>query len=199
MNLKDLRKEIPYKWRTGPGGTQLAYIDARDVMDLLDEVVGPENWQDSYELVGDKIIAGVGILANDNWIWKYDTGTESNIEEEKGMFSDAFKRAAVKWGVGRFLYDLKPKKEAWNSLSYTKVKQKAKEEIDDLVLTEEMLGGEQEITGCPICGGPISQKEIDYCKSKGLPPACYECQKGKRIGSKDAKYEKIYASERKAK
>ena len=57
MNLKDLKKEIPYKWRTGPNGTQLAYIDARDVMDLLDEVVGPENWQDSYELVGDKSIS----------------------------------------------------------------------------------------------------------------------------------------------
>lgn len=185
MNLKDLKKEIPYKWRTGPGNTQLAYIDARDVMDLLDEVVGPENWQDSYELVGDKIIAGVGILANDQWVWKYDTGTESNIEEEKGMFSDAFKRAAVKWGVGRFLYDLKPKKE-WNSLSYTHAKEKAKEEIDDLVLTEEMLGGEEEVEKiniCPVCAGHISQKEIDYCKSKKIPIACFECQRGKTISS----------------
>jgi hypothetical protein len=199
MKLQDLRKEIPYKWRTGPGNTQLAYIDARDVMDLLDEVVGPENWQDSYELVGDKIIAGVGILANDQWVWKYDTGTESNIEEEKGMFSDAFKRAAVKWGVGRFLYDLKPKKEPWTSLSYTHAKEKAKEEIDDLVLTEEMLGGEEEVESCPVCGGRISKKEIDYCKSKGLPPACYECQKGTKIGSKTPKLNKVYASERKTK
>ena len=169
MNLKDLKKEIPYKWRTGPGNTQLAYIDARDVMDLLDEVVGPENWQDSYELVGDKIIAGVGILANDQWVWKYDTGTESNIEEEKGMFSDAFKRAAVKWGVGRFLYDLKPKKEPWTSLSYTHARQKAKEEIDDLVITDEMLGGEEEVEKiniCPVCAGHISQREVEYCKSK---------------------------------
>ena len=186
MNLKDLKKEIPYKWRTGPGNTQLAYIDARDVMDLLDEVVGPENWQDSYELVGDKIIAGVGILANDNWVWKYDTGTESNIEEEKGMFSDAFKRAAVKWGVGRFLYDLKPKKEPWTSLSYTHARQKAKEEIDDLVLTDEMLGGEEEVEKiniCPVCAGHISQREVEYCKSKKIPVACFECQKGKTISS----------------
>lgn len=198
MNLKDLKKEIPYKWREGPGGTQLAYIDARDVMDLLDEVVGPENWQDSYELVGDKIIAGLGIFVGDKWVWKYDTGTESNIEEEKGMFSDAFKRAAVKWGVGRFLYDLKPKKEPHTSLSYTHTKQKANE-IDDLVLTDDILGGEEEITGCSICGGPISRKEIAYCKSKGLPPACYECQKGKRLGSDTPELNKIYASERKTK
>lgn len=186
MKLQDLRKEIPYKWRTGPGNTQLAYIDARDVMDLLDEVVGPENWQDSYELVGDKIIAGVGIFVNDKWVWKYDTGTESNIEEEKGMFSDAFKRAAVKWGVGRFLYDLKPKKEQWTSLSYTHAREKAKEEIDDLVLTDAMLGGEEEVEKiniCPVCAGHISQKEIDYCKSKKIPVACFECQRGKTISS----------------
>lgn len=199
MKLQDLRKEIPYKWRTGPGNTQLAYIDARDVMDLLDEVVGPENWQDSYELVGDKIIAGLGIFVNDKWIWKYDTGTESNIEEEKGMFSDAFKRAAVKWGVGRFLYDLKPKKEPWTSLSYTHAKEKAKEEIDDLVLTEEMLGGEEEVESCSVCGGHISQKEIDYCKSKGIPPACYNCQNGKNIVSQKPALDKVYASERKSK
>lgn len=186
MKLQDLRKEIPYKWKKEPEGTELAYIDARDVMDLLDEVVGPENWQDSYELVGDKIIAGLGIFVNDKWIWKYDTGTESNIEEEKGMFSDAFKRAAVKWGVGRFLYDLKPKKEPWTSLSYTHARQKAKEEIDDLVLTEEMLGGEDEVEKiniCPVCAGHISQKEIDYCKSKKIPVACFECQRGKTISS----------------
>lgn len=40
------------------------------------------------------------------WVWKWDTGSESNVEKEKGQVSDAFKRAAVKWGIGRFLYDL---------------------------------------------------------------------------------------------
>ena len=38
------------------------------------------------------------------WTWKEDCGTESNVEKQKGEASDAFKRAAVMWGVGRFLY-----------------------------------------------------------------------------------------------
>jgi hypothetical protein len=113
MNLKDLQKKIPCSWRVQsfsknkPQGQCVAYIDARDVMKLLDEVVGAENWQDDYKIVGDMLIAGIGIKKdNDNeWVWKWDTGSESNMEAEKGHMSDAFKRAAVKWGVGRFLYD----------------------------------------------------------------------------------------------
>lgn len=115
MNLSDLKKKIPYQWKIqsvskdGKKGSFVAYIDARDVMNLLDEAVGPGNWQDKYEKVGDHLIAGIGISLHEqklDWVWKYDTGTESDYEKEKGLFSDAFKRAAVKWGIGRFLYDL---------------------------------------------------------------------------------------------
>lgn len=111
MNLKDLSKEIPCKWRVQsfsknkPSAQCVAYIDARDVMDLLDEVVGHENWQDDYKDLGGQIFAGIGIKTGDGWwVWKWDTGSESNIEKEKGQASDSFKRAAVKWGIGRFLY-----------------------------------------------------------------------------------------------
>lgn len=107
--LKELKKEIPYRWRQGPGGKQLAYIDARDVMDLLDDTLGSENWQDAYKEVSGNVYAGIGILVNSQWVWKWDCGAESNIEAEKGQASDAFKRAAVKWGVGRFLYSLDSK------------------------------------------------------------------------------------------
>jgi len=112
MELKDLKKVIPHKWRiqsSKDGYAQLvAYIDSRDVQNLLDEVLGQANWQDDYKEVEGKVYSGVGILVNDivGWVWKWDCGTESNIEKEKGQASDAFKRAAVKWGIGRFLYDL---------------------------------------------------------------------------------------------
>lgn len=111
MNLKDLQKKIPAQWRVQsfsknkPSGQCVAYIDARDVMKILDEVVGAVNWQDDYKIVGDMLVAGIGINTGSGWVWKWDTGTESNMEAEKGHMSDAFKRAAVKWGVGRFLYD----------------------------------------------------------------------------------------------
>ena len=52
MNLKDLSKELPFKWRvqsTKFGKTTcVAYIDARDCQDLLDEVVGPDKWQSMF-------------------------------------------------------------------------------------------------------------------------------------------------------
>ena len=113
MELKDLKNEMPYKWRVQsysknkPSASCVAYIDARDVMDMLDAVCSPENWQDDYRVVDGKLFAGIGIYTNDQWIWKWDTGTESQTEKEKGKVSDSFKRAAVKWGVGRFLYNLK--------------------------------------------------------------------------------------------
>lgn len=112
MDLTQLKKEIAFQWRvqsfhkTKHEATCVAYIDARDVANILDEVCGPENWQDEYKTVGDMLFAGIGIRVGQEWVWKWDTGSESNIEKEKGHVSDSFKRAAVKWGVGRFLYDL---------------------------------------------------------------------------------------------
>ncbi len=113
MNLKELKKEIPHKWRVQsfsknkPSASIIAYIDARDVMDLLDEVVGEENWQSDFKTMDGKLFAGIGINCGGEWIWKWDTGSESNIEKEKGEVSDGFKRAGVKWGIGRFLYNMK--------------------------------------------------------------------------------------------
>jgi len=111
MNLKELKKEIPYKWKVQTakewGCECVAYIDARDVMDLLDEVVGPQNWQDRYEQVDGSLFCHLSIRIGEfEWITKSDCGMPSNMEAEKGEASDAFKRAAVKWGVGRFLYSL---------------------------------------------------------------------------------------------
>lgn len=112
MNLKDLKKKIDCKWRVQSfsknkaQGQCVAYIDARDVMDLLDEVCGQENWQSDFKDIGGQTFAGIGINIGGEWAWKWDTGSESNIEKEKGQASDSLKRAAVQWGIGRFLYDL---------------------------------------------------------------------------------------------
>ena len=110
MNLQELKKELTYKWRiqsTKYGKAScVAYIDARAAQDLLDEVVGPGNWQVKFEEHAGQLFSKVGIKCNDTWVWKSDCGTESNIEKEKGRASDAFKRACVAWGIGRFLYRL---------------------------------------------------------------------------------------------
>jgi len=112
--LLGLTKRIPFKWRVGNKTSNkyqcLAYIDSRDAQRLLDEVVGPGNWQDDYVVVDGNLFCRVGIKISDSdgssqWVWKMDVGTESNTEREKGNSSDSFKRACVKWGIGRFLYD----------------------------------------------------------------------------------------------
>jgi len=112
MNLENLKKEIPFKWRVQSanqyGASCVAYVDARDVQDLLDEVVGQENWQCKYEEHKNNMFCSIGINIGGHeiplWVYKSDCGTESQVEKQKGEASDAFKRAAVMWGVGRFLY-----------------------------------------------------------------------------------------------
>lgn len=93
---------------------QLAYIDARYAMNVLDTLVGPANWQCLYETAGNgKLTCRIGILVeyedgHSEWVWKADGAGETDIEGEKGSYSDAFKRALVKWGPTRDLYALKP-------------------------------------------------------------------------------------------
>lgn len=87
----------------------LAYIDARDVMRRLDEVIGPWAWQDDYiPMPNGTTCCRIGIFhpATSQWLWKANGAGNTDIEGEKGGYSDAFKRAAVLWGIGQYLYDI---------------------------------------------------------------------------------------------
>ncbi len=92
--------------RDGKKALALAYLDARNVMDRLDQICGMENWQDRYEVHGNKTICYISIKIGDEWVTKSDGAGDTKVEAEKGSISDAFKRAAVKWGIGRYLYSL---------------------------------------------------------------------------------------------
>lgn len=84
----------------------LAYIDSRDAMKRLDSVVGAQNWQRRYPWSdGKRLYCEVGIRFDGEWIWKGDGAGDTQVEAEKGAFSDAFKRACVNWGIGQYLYD----------------------------------------------------------------------------------------------
>jgi hypothetical protein len=84
----------------------LAYIDARDVMERLDYICGIEGWQCRYSHTANKTVCDIGIKIDGEWLWKSDGAGDTDVEAEKGALSDAFKRAAVRWGIGRYLYDL---------------------------------------------------------------------------------------------
>ena len=97
--------EVRVSQVTQNGVQLLIYKDSRVDMRLLDETVGPENWQCEYQSIDGKLFCGIGCRFGDgNWVWKWDTGTPSNMEAQKGEASDAFKRAGFKWGIGRELY-----------------------------------------------------------------------------------------------
>ena len=91
----------------GGYATILAYKDARVDMKRLDEVAGPARWKKDYSVINNQLFCGVSIfdMETAQWVTKWDVGTESFTEAEKGQASDAFKRACFNWGIGRELYD----------------------------------------------------------------------------------------------
>jgi hypothetical protein len=107
-------------WRVGPTnekrktaeepfrGQPLCYVDARTVMDRLDSVCGFDGWQCNYTPgTGASIVCNIGIRIAGDWLWKADGAGATDMEADKGALSDAFKRAAVRWGIGRYLYEVK--------------------------------------------------------------------------------------------
>jgi len=84
----------------------LAYITSRAVMDRLDETVGTDGWKDEYDLLKGGVTCKLSMKLNGDFICKQDAAAFTNIEALKGAFSAALKRAAVKFGVGRYLYQL---------------------------------------------------------------------------------------------
>lgn len=82
----------------------LLYKDARCDMNILDETVGPLNWRRRHTRDNANCIVSIWDNEKEQWIFKEDTGTESNTEAAKGLASDSFKRACFNWGIGRELY-----------------------------------------------------------------------------------------------
>jgi hypothetical protein len=96
---------------SGNRALALAYVDARAIQDRLDEVLGVMGWQDSYKCLEDgSVVCRLRLRLGDEWITKMDVGSPSEQPDGgdrlKAAFSDALKRAAVKFGIGRYLYRL---------------------------------------------------------------------------------------------
>lgn len=112
--LKQLSEPLPMKWRVRQfypknnptTAIMVGYVDSRDIQDRLDYVVGISNWQTEYYECKGKQFCKIGIKIDGEWVWKADSGTESQTEKEKGETSDAFKRSAVHWGINRIGYKM---------------------------------------------------------------------------------------------
>lgn len=107
-------------------GMAVPYIDSRAIQNRLDAVLGIYNWKPEYRpwhqvekadkedrqqrTANASQLCGLSVYCAERqeWIQKWDAAENSDIEPVKGGISDSFKRAAVLWNVGRYLYDLEP-------------------------------------------------------------------------------------------
>lgn len=110
--LKDPFDPRFIKWRAGQTNkdktkaTALAYLDAREVEKRLDDVMGAGGWSDKIIEINGGFTCELSLLIDGTWVTKSDAADKTDIEGIKGGASSALKRAAAKWGVGRYLYYL---------------------------------------------------------------------------------------------
>lgn len=106
-----------------PWAMVLAYMDNRAVQERFDEVFGIFGWKNEYKTAPDGgTLCGISVKNEGEWITKWDGSENTAVEAVKGGLSGSMKRAAVQWGVGRYLYDLPSifaqtsleKKNGWN-------------------------------------------------------------------------------------
>lgn len=90
---------------TAKGCSLLLYKTARVDRAILTEMYG-NRWQNDFKVIDGKMYGGIAVYDTElkEWLWRWDCGTESNTEKEKGEASDCFKRAGFKWGIGIELY-----------------------------------------------------------------------------------------------
>jgi hypothetical protein len=96
------------------------YVDVRAVMDRLDQVLGVDGWQDEYTVLpGGSVMCRLRARVGEAWVVKADVGARSEQpdagDRDKAAFSDALKRAAVKFGVGRYLYRVPGQWVEWDA------------------------------------------------------------------------------------
>jgi hypothetical protein len=126
--LRELRRPFldeEVEWRvervSNGRASLLCYLDSRAIQNRLDSAVGPAGWQTEVKILDGIFIVGIGIRFGDEWVWKRDGagqrkmhGDQAELHEGKAGVSDALKRAAVLWGMGRHIYDLP---ETWVNIN----------------------------------------------------------------------------------
>lgn len=159
------------------GASFLLYKDARCDMKILDEIAGPENWQRKHYDCKGNLFCSLGIKCGNEWVWKDDCGSESNVEKEKGEASDSFKRACFNWGIGRELYTapfiwintIPEEKIKFENLSVSFIECNSQKEITKLVIVNKK-GYERYSYGM----GKVAKKDLSYTPE---PPICKKCGK----------------------
>ena len=170
-----------------------------------------------YQEIKGNLYCGVAIYdeKKSQWTWKYDCGTESNTEKEKGEASDNFKRACVNWGIGRELYTSPnirifceivnkqlPQEEKNRRFKVQEIGYNDKGEINKLVIidnkgvqvypkttttqqVEEKKESQHSGLKCEMCNKEITDKVANYSKQNYKKVLCMDCQKKQPIEERE--------------
>lgn len=93
--------------------TIVPYIDNRAVMNRLDAAFGAMGWKSEFHQLSGGFLCTIFIRIDGEWVGKSDGASSTDIEPIKGGISDAMKRAAHQWGIGRELYSYPTVQIAW--------------------------------------------------------------------------------------
>lgn len=113
--LQDFFQPDEIEWRLQQAGEKngrvwaicVPYVTNRAIQQRLDDVIGPAHWRNDFREGPDGgVLCGLSIRVDDEWVTKWDGAENTDIEGVKGGLSGAMKRAAVQWGIGRYLYAL---------------------------------------------------------------------------------------------
>lgn len=172
------RKENGRVVQKATKGIALAFIDSREVMKRLDDVCGIDGWQDKYIAVDGGFICELSIKVGDQWITKSNAAGNTKIEPIKGGASDALKRAAATWGIGRYLYYLP---NTWVELDDRKqlavqpqlpkwALPQAVERWEDVAeLETDADSGADEVTYVPYDDAPTNNRQQQFiARAKGV-------------------------------
>ena len=205
--------QAPFKpdeieWRVGSTtkdkskGMALPYVTNRAIQNRLDEVFGCFGWKNEYrEWKGKSQICGISVKHEDEWITKWDGADDSNMEGTKGGLSDAMKRAAYQWGIGRYLYKLDsvwvPLKQRGNSYVLAQIPELPKwalpegysgSPVGGTVVTEDEVPEYPTTTTppratstgntCSSCGATMKTGPFEVSMKNYGKPLCPKCQKG---------------------
>ncbi len=118
MNFRALQEHFhpdEIEWRLQQSGEKngriwaicVPYVTNRAIQARMDDVVGPGNWKNEFRPgPGGGVMCGLSVRVGDEWVTKWDGAENTDVEGVKGGLSGAMKRAAVQWGIGRYLYAL---------------------------------------------------------------------------------------------
>ena len=185
--LKADEIEVKVKQVTAKGAVLLLYKTARTDMDLLDEMVGAENWKDDYKEIKGNLYCAISIYDKEKseWIEKWDCGIESREDDDgnqkKGEASDAFKRAGFRWGIGRELYT---SPFIWVSAENMNIEEKEwqgkKKYISKDTFSVKSIGYDdnRRITSLEIVNEKTHKVVYSMCVTRELPKlTCEKCNK----------------------